>query len=233
MAGLAVASYAILVISGCSDLFAVIKEWQTLIAGIFGVLAAVGTIWMIGQQVAQVDRHDLEARTRRNYAARASISHTLSDLLANESSVIQQLKAALEAEGPSIPFKYGVFATSRSLGIWNLINCIVDAEPRPAGEISRLVSELQVQQSRLEPDVRRHHGGSHEVRTSVEHYLIDALIIYGRAQRLLYYARREDGEYERLSLITSIRNACFLNQTDDLNRSFGETLEGRLSKLNE
>ena len=232
-AGIVTALYLVIIGFGYADNFTWLKEWQTLSSGIFATLAAVATLWAIRLQITQVDEHANDSRQRRNLAARATLSQPLSNIIAVQQTIISGLSSSLEnSQSQTIPFSARQYSVAEENDISKLIDCIVDAEPQPADDISMLVSQLQVQSARLGSETRRRGTTRHktENRTTVEHYLVDALFVHARAEGLILYARRQDQEYEERGFERAVQTAIFLNHVDTLDDSFSSTLQRRIQK---
>jgi hypothetical protein len=232
-AGIVTALYLVIIGYGYADNFTWLKEWQTLLSGIFAILAAVATFWAIRLQISQVDEHANDNRQRRNLAARAALSQPLSNIIVVQQTIISGLSASLESsQSQTVPYTSGQFAIADESDISKLIDCIVDAELQPADDISKLVSQLQVQSARLSSETRRRGSTRRntEIRATVEHYLVDALFVHARAEGLILYARRQDREYEERVFEKAVQTATFLNHVDDLDASFSSTLQRRIQR---
>lgn len=233
-AGIVTELYLVIIGYGYADNIVWLKEWQTLSSGIFATLAAAATLWAIRLQIAQVDEHANENRYRRNLAARAALSQPLSNIVGVQKSIINSLKISLENESADqlVPFTPGLYPQVADTDLSKVIACIVDAELPPADDLSKLVSQLQVQNARLGIDGnrRRIRRRETEVRTTIEHYLVDALFIYARAEGLILYARKEDEDYKIRVLAEAFTSAALLNHVDDLNDSFNSTFQRRIER---
>ena len=233
-AGIVTALYLVIIGYGYADCFAWLKEWQTLFSGMFATLAAAATLWAIRLQIAQADEHANENRYRRNLAARAALSQPLSNIVGVQQSIINSLKISLEDESANqlVPFTPGRYPQVEDTDLSKVIACIVDAELQPADDLSKLVSQLQVQNARLRPATNRRRIGRRgtEVRTTVEHYLVDALFIYARAEGLILYARKEDEDYKLRVFAEALTSTALLNHVDDLNDSFNSTFQRRIER---
>jgi hypothetical protein len=216
--------------------FGWLDRWQTLIAGLLGALAGFSALFSILAQMKLTAELDEGNRTRRNLADRASLSYPLSRLLGQQSIIIRSLAAAQSGiEGSIVPFKYGGFTVADEKDLQTLSYSVVDAPQKAADDISRLVSEIQVRNARLNDDTNLNGSETrdHEVRYNIEAFLNDSVFIYARAQRLLYYARRQDKEYNALNLIDSVQNTVFKHQLDGVSKSYSESLNRRLSRISD
>lgn len=158
-------------------------------------------------QIAQTEDLANAASQRRNWADRALIAGPLSKICAIELGLREKL---FDEIGQTIVGKrYGgeiEWDTLSSRDVDLLARCIEDAEPLAAADLSALLSELQMQQARLEFKVSAS-GQTNFIplRGKLKELALDSAFISARAQRLLYYSRRNDAEYFEMPIGNQFR----------------------------
>lgn len=217
----------------------ILKEYQDLIAGLVALVAAGFTILVINRQIMQAERLAEDNRRRRGYAARSMMPSALSSmsnyaqqcakipLHVIENSTVDEglLIAQPVANRPPVPL-----IPAGELSV--LRDCIECADEAIQMQIADLISQLQIQNSRLrglysEIDDDKEHALT---RHYVEELVIDALELYARSSMLFDYARRktEDGSGEpkleqmyNAAILFSIRDHVFPEIHKTLNRRYG------------
>lgn len=234
-AGGVIACFITIVSIGYAVAIPALKEWQTLATGLLAAVAAIITVFFLAAQIRQGERFELERRKSKNLAARAAIHQPLSNIISDQGSTIEVIASALEQNtSHNMRIDRSKLPEANSDYVQTLVNCLEFSDNPVVGEdLSKLISLLQIQNARLRPirDRSSRNRIQIEFRTNAEHYLIDALEIYARSERLLLYARHEDQEYKDRRLQDSMRSAAFLNSVDELNSSFEETFKRRLERL--
>jgi hypothetical protein len=111
-----------------------------------------------------------------------------------------------------------------------LIDCISDAGNYPANDISKLVALLQIQNARIEGEMEIICKPIKTELDVVAVYarIIDALLIYTRAERLLNYARRNDLEYSKSTIEGRLLTTMFMLSYFDENSDFQNIVERRI-----
>lgn len=195
--GLVVCLYVCIVGYGYFWAIVWLKEWQTLLTGLLATIAAVSTVIAIRQQILQAEILARDASLRRNWAARAVIAAPLSKLCAVESEL--RAKLFKEIVGLTVASKFEGEIKWQNLSdreVDLLARCIEDAEPQAAADLSALLSELQIQQSRLDSMVSDRRNDSFIVtRHNLLDLALDSIFVSARAQRLFHYSRRQEAEY--------------------------------------
>lgn len=248
-AGAMIALYFGIISYGYRNSYAWLKEWQDLTAGVLATFAAFVSVLIIRAQIdqseVQVNRQLAHAkgleesrRIARNFAARAAIAIPLSGIVKQERAAIHLLQDLLEEFGDSeqlaVEFNCPEIAIPEA-ALSAVTQCIETAETPAADDLSKLVAGLQIQQARLEPsDYFRTSAEDKSIaRTTVENHLCDALILEGRANGLLLYARRENSDYKERDLGDAIVKRWSLLQLDSPDTRVEAMLQRRLRRMRE
>ena len=187
-------------------------RWQTIVSGIITSLAAIGSVYYIYLQIHLTKEIENNRRMRVNLADRAALSSSLSALVSNQVELIGKLLKLYELFGDRESNSDHVeLPTAEIFDFLPLITCIINAEIVPASDLSYLVSASQIQKAKLKNDLLKNTSRSNFVTTKahVEDYIVDAWSIHARASRLIYYARRQDRMYERVSAQDQFQNSAF------------------------
>ena len=170
------------------------NHWDLVLTIAVTGLVGVGSVIAVLHQIKMSKVTEDDQRRRRNYAQRAALSHPLSNILKIQSSAAEELWARSKDIDTDMQItKTITFATSLPTpeDIAPLVNCISDAENYSANDISRLVALLQIQNARIDGELEvicRPNKTALDVVT-IYGRIIDALLIYARAERLLNYAK--------------------------------------------
>jgi hypothetical protein len=232
--GVVATLYAVIMFYGYNQF---LINWQTLVAGVIAAFAALATVWAIFKQIDQTKKHEDENRNRRNLAARAALSQPLSTLVGIERKIIEKLTRALtSSKAPRVKVSFTGITGFNDKDLKLLIDCIVDAELAPADDLSKLISQLQIQGARLDRkddpvgEVYEHTAWKHNLET----YLMDALLIHARAGKLLFYARREEQDYQNCSLKDAVENSFSITGSKRALRDYvtvsNDSFEERLAR---
>ena len=232
-AGIVVALYVLIIVYGYADRLEWLKDWQTLVTGLVTTLAAIGTISIINFQIIQTEELARESSQRRNWAARALIAGPLSKVCALE---LDLLKKLFDAYGNTI-----VGSNFSGIIVWESISnrevdllaqCIVDAQPQAAADLSALLGELQIHQARLESNVSKLRETSRIVtKANIQNLALDSVFICARAQRLFHYSRRQDSEYFAKVLSKPVFEQCWQELEDfGLNSAAQQQLDNASDK---
>jgi hypothetical protein len=150
------------------------KDWQTLIAALIALAAAVWTIREMRRQSQMDDQRHKDTIRRKKKAARARMPNALSEVCAyaRESGLyLTQRRTDL----PSAPTR----------AIITLQEAIEYIDDSAAERVFELVSWYQVQSTRI--------SGNHDITNNSEHYY-DATLLHAYANSLFQYARDEVSE---------------------------------------
>jgi hypothetical protein len=181
-----------------------IYDWQTLIAGVLALLAAVATALVIYRQVRVAEEQENRRRNRRLSAARATLPLTLA-------TIMDYTQASAHALLSSYPTSPGLLGASTPLpahspfpaeAIGALERMIEATDDEAVSErLIGMITEAQVIDSR-----RRR---AHATRSDVDVYLLQLAKIAGAAAVLFPYARREDetisDEYPWDEILTQLK----------------------------
>lgn len=171
-------------------------NWQPLIIGIVAVAAAI-TGHLIALRAIRVNReHERERLRRRFNAARATLTHTLSDICEYARNAADALKSVHEAAG-----QHGFGASTLTLAVPSVpdnlqpaLEQVIEAanDDSLADVVAELLADIQVLNARMRDLSRR---GTHQIglQENVEDYIIQAARIYAKASSLFGFARREVG----------------------------------------
>lgn len=165
-------------------------EWDTLIVGLLAVVGATFSIRAVRQQITQVEAHRRDDLQRENVAARAALPVALSALTRYAKGCADELLPATKLDQNQLAARQFSFPTVPDQIIPVVRDCVRFADGGKRDELADLLSELQVQQTRIfefanpDPDHIR-------VPVNVIEYCLDAIVLYGRASALFDYGRRK------------------------------------------
>ena len=209
------------------------NHWDTVLTVAVTAIVGVGSVIAVLHQIKISQVLEQNQRLRRNYAQRAALSHPLSNILKIQKSLTEELwnrtKDTDSTIGRIQPISFLTkLATEEDTA--PLINCISDAENYPANDISRLVALLQIQNARIEDN---NETICKTCKTEIDVItiygrIVDSLLIYARAQRLLFYARRNDIDYGLTTIEASLQSTLWLLFLLDENSDFQKILNGRI-----
>lgn len=209
------------------------NHWDTVLTVAVTAIVGVGSVIAVLRQIKISQVLEQNQRLRRNYAQRAALSHPLSNILKIQKSLTEELWNRTKDTDPTIPGIQPIsfltkLATEEDTA--PLINCISDAENYPANDISRLVALLQIQNARIEDN---NETICKTCKTEIDVItiygrIVDSLLIYARAQRLLFYARRNDIDYGLTTIEASLQSTLWLLFLLDENSDFQKILNGRI-----
>lgn len=180
----------------CTNLTCMIDwldHWQTLVAGIAAVVAAVASIHYLRRQIAQTAEMEETRRKRRLAAARSRLHLALSDIVHYAEECIALLKQYLDATGgprtamnalASLPRP--VLPEQAVLVFEPVIEATDDDEF--AGVITDMISRMQVMSARMG---RLPAEGRRLGVPNLHSYLLNAAEIHAYASSMFDYARRE------------------------------------------
>jgi hypothetical protein len=205
-----------------------LDRYQTLITGVFAVLAATGTIGAMMYQVAQQRDIEDERRRRRNNAARAALSLALSELCQYAKdcvTILADVRRTASVDRHTVMRVSLNQLTSFPIIPAGLVpvlrDCIESAELDAAAALSALPTALQIQDARVTSSVRHaalatdHLTVATSVRVNthdLDGFIIDAADIYSRASTLLLYARGEPVTFRTKPTLENMKTTFFVCQ---------------------
>lgn len=176
-----------------------IDRWQTLIAGIVAIGAALIGGAFVNAQIRLAKDQEDERRRRRQAATRATMPLTLSALMEYARGCGQALRRLYLAA-------HGNAARAAQMGTFDLppvpgekivaLAEIIEAGDREVGKaIAALLRNLQVQDARLrstKAEILDPQSNTRSVSTlALDDYIIDAADLYARCEGMLGYAREK------------------------------------------
>lgn len=176
-------------------------QWETLVTGIFALVAAFGTIFYLRKQIWQTQQLADDRRRRRERAALATLPLVLSELSEYAISCIKGLCCARPYY--KIGASIDILDRQEKLSNWTLPHisdntllslkeCIEFADDAPACAMISLIRHLQIQRARLEDYISRASGndpGRLLLLSNIESAICDAAEVHGRASALFPFAR--------------------------------------------
>ena len=210
------------------------NHWDVVLTIAVTGLVGVGSVIAVLHQIRMSKVSEEDQRRRRNYAQRAALSHPLSKILKIQSSAAKELWARTKDIDPIMQSSQTIaFVTALATQDETapLIDCISDAENYPANDISKLVALLQIQNARIEGELEIICRPTKTILDVVTIYgrIIDALLIYARAERLLNYARRNDIEYSKSAIEGRLQTTMFILGYFDENSDFQQVVDRRVA----
>lgn len=205
----------------------VFNEYQTLVAGIVAFVGAVATVWIINKQIRASQQIAEDERTRKNFAARATLPFalaTISDYTRNSIKYLTDIRRANRQSPNTViihckpePNSLPAFPPD-TLSV--LERCIELADDNPRNLIAQLVATLQIQRSNITliHDVlcnpRRYDIAI--IPTNIDRNIFVSLKAYLLTSRLFEYARRTSDDVVEAVTKDDFRNAAFSNNLRDL-----------------
>lgn len=173
---------------GCSDFW--LNRYQTLITGLIALVAAVMTVGVVRQQMAQIERHEEQRRRREENAVRAVIPLAVSGISDYARECTARLSQIKVEEGKRVyPTGFTVPELNKDL-IVNLRDGIRYADRQTATQIHEMLAWLQIQNSRLRAIASsRPDDTSIIVPHNIERAILDAATLDVLASRLFQYGR--------------------------------------------
>jgi hypothetical protein len=167
-----------------------VDKYQTLIAGLLALFGAWLTVRKLTEQIRQAETLEADRRERRNLAARTVMPATLTELIEYAMACIHflgqfhprelgQVVAPEGVEAPRVPAE----------ALLNLRECVQFGDEIVAEVIADMMSQIQIQHSRL-ASITRPRDGEIILPLNIEVCLVDAVEVYARASKLFPYARR-------------------------------------------
>lgn len=166
-----------------------LNRYQTALAAILALLAALGTAYVVRQQIKQADRHEDERYGREGAAARAVLPLSLSTICQYAEISAQILEKFLPNHGEQAAFQQlgkdlPDFPVDAVAQLGNVIKTIPVVQGRA---LAAIIAEMQVFRARTEGMIRDR--STNEI--AVREYILDAVEIYARCYVNFDYARTE------------------------------------------
>jgi hypothetical protein len=169
-------------------------EWQGLVSGLLAIAAASYGALLLNKQIAQAE---VERRTRRFNAVRATLPLTLSGICTFSKDMLSELSPVRSAMAHlgSGPLPNGFSAPSPPSDLVNALQDMIEAtsQHNVVGAISEMISEIQTLSSRVaglsdQAQMARAIG----MDRNIDEYIIQAARIYAISESLFDFARRKD-----------------------------------------
>ena len=212
-----------------------LHEWQTLVAGLIAIIAAVIGWKAINGQVQQTERHEQERIARRFDAARATLPLTLGHIVRYTKACESYVQAILLADGRKI-VKHKPQSSPPELpseGISELRALIESSLLAVRARVSELLADLQIQHARLEGVfISLTESGQSTIvtRRDIAALMIEAAIVGAQAGNLYQYARRQTENVPDPIDWDKVSNELSFKLMDDECAIVGLELEERKSR---
>jgi len=171
-----------------------IYDWQTLLAGVLAVLAAVIGSVLLWRQIRLSKEQEAERRRRRFNAARATMPLLLSGICAYARDIASVLRSIHRSAGQYAFGADSLINNAPALpgeltpALERLIESTGDDEL--AKHIADLLSQIQIINARIS-EIPRLSPAAGGLQLMIEDYMIQAASIYAAASSLFGFARRE------------------------------------------
>lgn len=166
----------------------------TLVTGLAAVAAAFVSVRAVHRQIDSDRQMEADRIAAQRAANRATLPLVLSRICRYATDHGVRLYAALEqCPGGALPrsVKLGEFSYLPEGSIADLKEFIQFSKSADRKFIADLLSDIQVQNARIEGMISDRARGRLVIADNLEEYLFDAMEIYGRASALFNYARGE------------------------------------------
>lgn len=193
--GGAVAASVMAFAFGFPCLVGVLKDWQTLIAGVLALVGAALTVAWIQRQIDQAQQLEDVRRERRHYAARSAMPAALAEFSDYATQQLEMLHAFGPPVDGTITFTQ---AWDRKIpavppsAVAAFQTCIESAGLRVRKEMAKVLEELQVMNSRLRELPNKTGIGA----SYLNELVADALEMYVRCDGMFDYARGRASEMD-------------------------------------
>ena len=195
-----------------------LDHWQTLVAGLMAIAAALVGGFFVNGQVQLARRQEDERMRRRHAAVRAIMPLTLSALMEYARLCGRALRV-LHLSSPRSDVRSAEVADFELPPVPGdriaALADVIEASPPEVGRvIARLLSKLQVQDGRLrsiKAEILDPHGHLRSApKVMLEDFIIDAADLYARCEGLLDYAREASDEAGGEPAAAGLRRALTL-----------------------
>lgn len=186
-----------LIVAAQPELQVLLRDWQSLIAGLIAIGAAIIGGAYVQAQTRLTDQHEQDRIRRQFDSNRALLPLTLSKMSAYARESVTALRAiypAGAAEAVNTNIDLPIFPDPPEAVVQQLVALIGasrDASIRV--HVAELLSRLQVQSARMLDLRHMREWGENRIftRSELDEYLLNAADIYARCSNLFDYARRE------------------------------------------
>lgn len=227
----------------CSDLTCVIAwldHWQTLVAGLAAVIAAVVSIHYLRRQIADTAKAEATRRKRRLAAARSRLQLALSDVVHYADESISLLKQYLDATGGPRAGINALASSPRPVLPEQAIlvfEAVIEAtdDDNFAGVIADTISRMQVLSSRIGGLAAE---GRALGRLNLHSYLLNGAEVHAYASGMFEYARRETDvpphslDWAQVRTALNLRG-LYVDHYEDLHAFLGRAAERAGRKVGE
>lgn len=167
------------------------SDWQTLVAGALAFVGALLTVLYLSKQIQQTEHMEKERRKREENAIKAALPLSLSEISDYATLSIKLLNYFAPASGPNRVMAAAPTLPSFPADAVSVISeCVRYADDKVVGDLSTLLSKLQIQHSRLKDLFERAmHTNQHLSRFRAVGGMIDAAEIHAKAASLFAYGR--------------------------------------------
>lgn len=205
-------------------------RWQTLVAGVIALAAAVPTVYFLYRQIAQQQELAAETRRRELLAARAMLPASLAKLATYAQDCCDQLRAYSASAGAASPIISMTIPAVPVEELPVLRDCVKYGDENLRDAVETLLSRLQIQSSRfvgvasmnVAPEWRQFSAGV------AAEFLMDALELHARTSGLFDYARgRTDRLGEHPSAVQMHNSARVMGLGDGDFSEVYQTIERR------
>ena len=189
-------------------------DWQSIIAGLFAIVAALIGGMFIRRQIELSDQHEKERLRRKHAAARAMLPLALSSLSEYARECAQLLRNIhIQSQGEAVPLSalQNLKLPALPMDTTNDLRSMVEASgPTEGRAIATTLSNVQVLASRLS-SLHIKSNTQVVVLANIEDYIINAAEIQARADELFDYARGETEDVPASDpSVDSLRRAIFI-----------------------
>ncbi|WP_417432837.1 hypothetical protein [Hoeflea sp.] len=146
-------------------------EWETLTAGAFAMLGAAATVYIIQRQISSSREEYYLSRNKRLFAARATLSHALSDINEYSDGLIQWIVNEMTGDPPVLNGE--VFSIIREVIEFSENEFVISG-------LSTIMARIQIIKSRLRPTSSAFDPNAR---------LLDAVELYALSEAFFGFAR--------------------------------------------
>jgi hypothetical protein len=137
---------------GCYEFW--LNRYQTLISGVFAVLAALGSIYFLRRQIAVSEAQEAMRLKRRNAAARAMLQLSLNTICAYAKRSAESLEEMMDSLPPHLVGHWTGTPAPLSLpdsAIEQIRGLIETVDVEQINAFSTIIGKIQVHEARREP----------------------------------------------------------------------------------
>ena len=220
-------------ITNTTNLSSFLEKWQTLLAGLLALGAAIWGAILLKSQIAISENHENTRRKTAEAAARAVLPLTLSSIIDYTEQSSNTLHTLYQSrEGEVIPERARTIDIPQvpESAIGSLQSMIESStNPEIVKVISKLIQKIQIQNSRMRSAAHREQS----IRPNrinlvlaryVEDYIIDSAKIHAFASSLFSYARFSSETPEEVSWDNVSQSLMLLNWAEHIHTDLYKTL---------